>query len=242
MAYRGVSHDGVDRSPGQNVLDDAGLLRDRVYQASFDQAVLDTPSRGESQHRGSPSRHLLWSHDLFGRVVWRDGVDRTFGQNNPYGFYWSWIARFLGRAQGLPEEHPPALWLDPQYCRWCRSPMPPHDSDHMFCAECRRWYDDAYCYWCWDPAGDWYPGWPDYHLALCDRCSRRYLDALGPPWYPNHEQRCHLLVRWLFEVQAQDTVGMPGVLALSRAGGTGYELPREVCDHVAVFLAQSWRP
>ena len=120
--------------------------------------------------------------------------------------------------------------------------MPPYDSDHMFCAECRRWYDDAYCYWCWDPAGDWYPGWPDYHLALCGRCSRRDLDALGSPWYPNHEQRCYLLVRWLFEMQAQDTVGMPGVPALSRAGGTGYELPREVCDLVAVFLAQFWRP
>ena len=218
MAYRGVSHDGVDRSPGQNIPYEFELLRDRTYQAFFDQAVLDSPEeepppewRGESQHRGEPSTHRVLSHDLLGRVVWRDGVDRTFGQNNSFDFDWSWISQLL----------------DAPYCRWCWSPMPPYDSDHMFCEECRRWYDDAYCYWCWDPAGDWYPGWPDFHLALCRRCSRRYLQALGPPWYPNHEQRCHLRVRRLFEVQAQDTVCM---------------LPGDVCDRVAGFLAQPWRP
>ena len=117
--------------------------------------------------------------------------------------------------------------LDGPYCRWCRTPMRLSDSEHRFCEECQRWYDDAYCYWCWDPAGDWYPGWPDFHLALCLRCSKRYLQKLGPPWYPNHEQRCYLRVRLLFEVQAQDTVCM---------------LPGDVCDRVAGFLAQPWRP
>ena len=222
MAYRGVLQDGVDTFSDQYIL----YIFDR-----------------ESQDGGDPFTLPVRQH---GQVVWLDRVDRTMGQNNLSDFE-SLLDRayqaFLDQeAQGFPEEEAPAAWLHASYCGWCWSPLPPYDFDHMFCAECRRWYDDAYCYWCWDSSGDWYPGWPDYHLALCDRCSRRYLDALGPPWYPNHEQRCHLLVRWLFEVQAPDTAGMPGVLALSRARGTGYELPREVCDHVAVFLAQSWRP
>ena len=207
MAYRGVWQDGVDRFFDQNIL----YVFDR-----------------ESQDGGDPFTLLVWQH---GQVVWLDRVDRTIGQNNLFDFE-SLLDRayqaFLDQeAQGFPEEEPPAHWLDAPYCRWCWSPMPPYDSDHMFCEECRRWYDDAYCYWCWDPAGDWYPGWPDFHLALCLSCSKRYLQELGPPWYPNHEQRCYLRVRRLFEVQAQDTVCM---------------LPGDVCDRVAGFLAQPWRP
>ena len=186
-----------------------GVWRDGADRPSGQNTPYD--ANRESQDRGDPSTHRVLSHDLLGRVVWREGVGRTFGQNNPSDFDWSWTSQLL----------------DGPFCRWCWSPMPPYDPDHMFCEECRRWYDDAYCYWCWDPAGDWYPGWPDFHLALCLRCAKRYLQKLGPPWYPNHEQRCYLRVRRLFEVQAHDTVCM---------------LPGDVCDRVAGFLAQPWRP
>ena len=83
-----------------------------------------------------------------------------------------------------------------------------------------------YCWWCWS----W--GYVVYEydmlgMPLCEQCSLRYLLGLTPPWYPNHEQRCELHVRRLFEVQAEDTV---------------YMLPGEVCDRVAGFLAEPWRP
>ena len=64
-------------------------------------------------------------------------------------------------------------------------------------------------------------------MPLCEQCSPRYLQGSTPPWYPNHEQRYHLLVRRLFEVQAQVTVCM---------------LLGDVCDRVAGFLAEPWRP
>ena len=83
-----------------------------------------------------------------------------------------------------------------------------------------------YCWWCWS----W--GYVVYEydmlgMPLCEQCSLRYLLGLTPPVYPSHEQRCELHVRWLFEVQAEDTV---------------YMLPGEVCDRVAGFLAEPWRP
>ena len=84
----------------------------------------------------------------------------------------------------------------------------------------------GYCWWCWR----WRSLVHEYTsqgMPLCEVCSQRYLLGLTPPWYPNHEQRCQLLVRRLFERQAEDTV---------------YMLPGEVCDRVAGFLAEPWRP
>ena len=93
------------------------------------------------------------------------------------------------------------------------------------CEECERWYEHAHCHWCWDLAEFWYL--PAFHLPLCGRCSRRHLVGLGPPWYPNLLERQELQVRWLFEAQAR---------------GSRYALPRDVCDRVAGFLAEFWRP
>jgi len=149
---------------------------------------------------------------------WNDGVDRFFGQNHLHPY------------RVIREEEARAHWLTDWYCWWCWSLVGPHESDMQdwpLCEPCSRWYDHAHCYWCWDRSEVWYPGWPVFHLPLCDRCSRRHLVGLGPPWYPNLLQRCELYVRWLFEVQA---------------GETAYVLPREVCDRVACFLAESWRP
>ena len=126
--------------------------------------------------------------------------------------------------------HDGSLLDDPRYCWWCWSPLGPYESDmqgNPVCEECVRWYEHAHCYWCWDWAEFWYPGWPVFHLPLCGRCSRRDLVGLGPPWYPNLLERCELHVRWLFEAQAR---------------GSRYALPREVCDLVAGFLAEFWRP
>ena len=84
----------------------------------------------------------------------------------------------------------------------------------------------GYCWWFWR----WRSVVHEYTpqgMPVCEVCSLRYLLGLTPPWYPNHEQRCQLLVRRLFERQAEDTA---------------YMLPGHVCDHVAGFLAQPWRP
>ena len=122
-------------------------------------------------------------------------------------------------------------WLLPRSCWWCQVLLHPEESDPEgwdVCQLCCEWYQRAYCYWCWRPAEVWYPGWPLFHMPLCERCSLRYVDGSGPPWYPNHSQRCQLYIRWLFEEQRHDT---------------GYRLlPGEVCDLVAVFLAVPWRP
>ena len=117
---------------------------------------------------------------------------------------------------------------DHPYCWWCWRLLGSFESDmqgHPVCEECERWYEHAHCHWCWDLAEFWYL--PAFHLPLCGRCSRRHLVGLGPPWYPNLLERHELHVRWLFEAQAR---------------GSRYALPREVCDRVAGFLAQPWRP
>ena len=99
--------------------------------------------------------------------------------------------------------------------------------------ECPDEGHHGYCWWCWrwrslvhgrslECRTHGYRGRP-----LCEACAHRYLFGWGPPWYPNHEQRCQLLVRRLFERQADGTV---------------YMLPEHVCDHVADFLAETWRP
>ena len=120
------------------------------------------------------------------------------------------------------------FWDEDAHCYWCRRSLGPYElQTGNYCAECERWYEHAHCYWCWDWAEFWYPGWPVFHLPLCGRCSRRHLDGMGPPWYPNLLQRRELHVRWLFEAQTR---------------GSRYALPREVCDVVAGFLAELWRP
>ena len=117
---------------------------------------------------------------------------------------------------------------DHQYCWWCWSLLGPFEFDmegNPVCEECELWYEYAHCHWCWARAEFWYL--PFFHLPLCGRCSRRDLVGLGPPWYPNLLERCELHVRWLFEAQTR---------------GSRYALPREVCDRVAGFLAEFWRP
>ena len=117
---------------------------------------------------------------------------------------------------------------DHQYCWWCWSLLGPFEFDmegNPVCEECELWYEHAHCHWCWARAEFWYL--PFFHLPLCGRCSRRDLVGLGPPWYPNLLERRELHVRWLFEAQAR---------------GSRYALPREVCDLVAGFLAELWRP
>ena len=117
---------------------------------------------------------------------------------------------------------------DHPYCWWCWRLLGSFESDlygHPVCEECERWYEHAHCHWCWDLAEFWYL--PAFHLPLCGRCSCRHLVGLGPPWYPNLLERQQLQVRWLFEAQAR---------------GSRYALPREVCDRVAGFLAELWRP
>ena len=131
---------------------------------------------------------------------------------------------------GTIPQHWQATSEFPRYCWWCRSPLGPYESDmqgNPVCEECERWYEHAHCYWWWDQAEFWYPGWPVFHLPLCGRCSRRHLDGLRPPWYPNLLQRRELHVRWLFVAQAR---------------GSRYALPGVVCDLVAGFLAPFWRP
>ena len=99
--------------------------------------------------------------------------------------------------------------------------------------ECLDEGHHGYCWWCWrwrSLVHGYTLQWRTHGYCgrpLCEACSHRYLFGWGPPWYPNHEQRCQLLVRRLFERQAEDTV---------------YMLPGEVCDRVAGFLAVPWRP
>ena len=172
--------------------------------------------------------------ELYRRRRWGSTLSSMFGP-------WESLAAELDARQvtellndeiwGYRHEDVPVHWLDdPRYCWWCWSPLGPYESDmqgNPVCEECVWWYEHAHCYWCWDWAEFWYPGWPVFHLPLCGRCSRRHLDGMGPPWYPNLLQRRELHVRWLFEAQTR---------------GSRYALPREVCDLVAGFLAELWRP
>ena len=169
--------------------------------------------------------------DVVAELSWQP--DGTFSLPEDFGMFLTRAERALLQEEirGYRHEDAPPHWLDdPRYCWWCWSPLGPYESDmqgNPVCEECVRWYDHAHCYWCWDWAEFWYPGWPVFHLPLCGRCSRRHLDGMGPPWYPNLLQRRELHVRWLFEAQTR---------------GSRYALPREVCDLVAGFLAEFWRP
>ena len=61
MAYRGVWYDGVDKSFGQNIPYDFDLLRDRTYQAFFDQAVLDSPEEEPPPQSGGENPSIAGS-------------------------------------------------------------------------------------------------------------------------------------------------------------------------------------
>ena len=89
----------------------------------------------------------------------------------------------------------------------------------------RRW---SRCYWCWR-----------WHWQICartrgirvrehftqpffERCRERYRNGGLPPWYPNHVQRCELLVRGISEQERVTT-----------------RLPQRVCDHIASFSGRA---
>ena len=103
----------------------------------------------------------------------------------------------------------------------------PDDGHHGYCWWCWRWRSLVHEYTLqWRTHG--YCGWP-----LCEACSLRYLFGWGPPWYPNHEQRCQLLVRRIFERQAEDTVYASWRRLRSRRG-----LPRGAMASVAAFASE----
>ena len=81
------------------------------------------------------------------------------------------------------------------------------------------------CYWCWrwtrsvrtvDSNGLW----------MCTLCMTSLLLGGEPPWSPNHKERCKRLVGCLFDAPVD----------------RGRSLPVVVCDLIANFLAEKWRP
>ena len=121
------------------------------------------------------------------------------------------------------------------YCHWCwRWAEVSYDSLYLHAPLCRQCsgrplatHDHGYCYWCWRWAEVWYSGMSVFNMPLCNSCARRHLHGLGPPWYPNHVQRCELLIRRVFHRQAN---------------GTRYLLPDALCVRIAGFMADPWRP
>ena len=97
------------------------------------------------------------------------------------------------------------------YCHWCwRWAEVSYDSLYLHAPLCRQCsgrplatHDHGYCYWCWRWAEVWYSGMSVFNMPLCNSCARRHLHGLGPPWYPNHVQRCELLTRRVFHWQAR---------------------------------------